>query len=190
MARRLRAGVVVIAVLMGAQDISGHSSPELTVSALVIDRVDLAPNVLRRAESEAERIYSLIGVKLVWTDTVDRESGTQMSVIVSASAFRGKELNSGALGATPQTEKGRGRTAYVFYDRVCDFSKANGVDLGVMLGHVIAHELGHTLLPDGAHSPSGVMRAQWDLAQAVRAAEGKLTFGAREAVLIRQGLDH
>jgi hypothetical protein len=54
-----------------------------------------------------------------------------------------------------------------------------------MLGHVMAHELGHLLLPHGAHSVVGVMRPAWDRAQAKGALEGTMTFTPDQAELIR-----
>jgi hypothetical protein len=57
-----------------------------------------------------------------------------------------------------------------------------------MLGHVIAHELGHLLLPHGGHSVGGVMRAEWDPAQVMSAARGILTFTPDQAGMIRERL--
>jgi hypothetical protein len=45
-----------------------------------------------------------------------------------------------------------------------------------MLGHVISHEIGHLLLGTNSHSPSGIMRAQWDREQLSLAVAGLLTF--------------
>ena len=37
--------------------------------------------------------------------------------------------------------------AYAFYKRIVDLAKQNAADLAVLLGHVIAHEIAHLLLP-------------------------------------------
>jgi hypothetical protein len=42
-----------------------------------------------------------------------------------------------------------------------------------VLGHVIAHEIGHVLIGTVEHSPSGVMRAHWSKAD-VAAMQGRL----------------
>ena len=58
-----------------------------------------------------------------------------------------------------------------------------------MLSHdAMAHEMGHLLLPHGAHSVAGLMRAEWDRAQVRNAATGLLTFTPDQASLIRERL--
>jgi hypothetical protein len=55
----------------------------------------------------------------------------------------------------------------------------------IILGHAMAHELGHLLLGMNSHSRDGLMRAQWnrgDLAEAVR---GNLLFSAQESTRMR-----
>jgi hypothetical protein len=56
---------------------------------------------------------------------------------------------------------GRGR-AYVFYNRLVHAARARPVDIGVVLGRVIAHEIGHVLMPPGQHSTFGIMRRDVD----------------------------
>ena len=38
----------------------------------------------------------------------------------------------------------------------------NHSNVGYLLGVVVAHEVGHILLPAYSHSPSGIMRANWE----------------------------
>jgi hypothetical protein len=61
----------------------------------------------------------------------------------------------------------------VFYDRVQQISRQT-VNEGMVLGHAIAHELGHLLLGVDAHSPEGLMRAHWTSRDLALAAQGKL----------------
>ena len=56
-----------------------------------------------------------------------------------------------------------------------------------MLAHVMAHEVGHLLLPHG-HSATGLMRANWDAADLRRAVYRQLNFTAEQAELIRARL--
>jgi hypothetical protein len=49
------------------------------------------------------------------------------------------------------------------------------------LGHVIAHEIGHLLLGANSHSPVGIMRPQWRLADEVWMAKGALVFDTDQA---------
>ena len=65
-----------------------------------------------------------------------------------------------------------------------------GADAGLILGHVIAHEIGHLLLPYNSHARTGLMRGGWDTQQAMRAATGALTFTPKEAALILERLQN
>ena len=53
------------------------------------------------------------------------------------------------------------RRAYIFYDRILDHARLTGSNVARLLGAVIAHEVGHLLLPAFSHSPTGIMRAHW-----------------------------
>jgi len=49
--------------------------------------------------------------------------------------------------------------ANVYADRTREL--ADGREFEVILGRVIAHELGHLLLGKNAHSAAGIMHARW-----------------------------
>jgi hypothetical protein len=55
--------------------------------------------------------------------------------------------------------------ARVFYRRLLAASALHPVDVSVVLGHVISHELGHLLLPPGSHAAVGIMRPAVDFRQ-------------------------
>jgi hypothetical protein len=57
-------------------------------------------------------------------------------------------------------------------------SKINNADyeLPIILGSVIAHEIGHLLLGPNAHMESGIMQAQWTREQLNQAFRGRLMF--------------
>jgi hypothetical protein len=77
----------------------------------------------------------------------------------------------------------------VFYDRVEDFAVKHiaytHADTAQMLGHVIAHEIGHLLLNVQTHSASGIMRGRWDLWDVQNAIYGHLLFTRQQAETIR-----
>jgi hypothetical protein len=54
-----------------------------------------------------------------------------------------------------------GVRAYVHYDRVVQFAFDHHKVPGVVLGGVMAHEIGHLVLGDG-HSAKGIMAAEMD----------------------------
>jgi hypothetical protein len=50
------------------------------------------------------------------------------------------------------------RLVYIFVPRIVDASVKFAHDYTHILGLVVAHELGHVLLPAGSHSDTGVMK--------------------------------
>ena len=92
------------------------------------------------------------------------------------------------LGVAPSTQEARGINLWIFYPRIRAYSAELGMHASQLLGHVMAHEMGHLLLPYGAHAVAGLMRPEWDRAQVRAAAEGLLTFTPDQAALIRERL--
>ena len=74
-----------------------------------------------------------------------------------------------------------GRRAFVFYERIASAASVRpDRDLLSMLGDIVAHELGHLMLPTWGHSSTGIMSPNVDLmSRRLR------TFTPAEAALIR-----
>ena len=68
--------------------------------------------------------------------------------------------------------------ASVYYGYVVRRAKSNYVEIEVpiILGCVIAHELGHLLLGSNSHSEAGVMQARWETRQVKQLLMGSLLF--------------
>ena len=59
-------------------------------------------------------------------------------------------------------DAGGGGYASVFLSRVQDAADEAGVPRTIVLSYAAAHEIGHLLLGKDAHTPAGLMRANWD----------------------------
>ena len=164
-ARRL--GAAIMAGLCVA------TTPGLAAEAVVVVGIADAgcggfPGELEAAKTEASRTYSMIGVSLVWTDTGTKPTGSppaalDVTVVLLSRArtdtfFMHRRLSSTVLGVAPPGT----RRIYVFCGRIRQRAFVMGEKAETILGRVIAHELGHLLLPGNGHSATGIMRASLD----------------------------
>ena len=82
---------------------------------------------------------------------------------------------------------GKVRVAPHFYneeeeiDRVLEQAKSGNLSVPVTLGHAMAHEPGHLLMPSAGHTSSGLMRGKWSPSDFLLAAQGKLHFTSQQA---------
>ena len=86
------------------------------------------------------------------------------------------------------TERKTGVIATVYLDRVNWLAAASGVDARVLLGRVLAHEIGHLLLGTNAHGRTGLMRAVWSRSALQRNQPGDWRVTPREAHAMHQSL--
>ena len=111
-------------------------------------------------------IYDAIGVSLEWTDEHgmdDETEPTHLVAVVLSDArtdqfLRGKDVLPSVLGVAPH-QTGR---VYVFWDRIARRAWENDVLPQIVLARVLAHEIGHQMLPLQGHSDSGIMRPSLD----------------------------
>jgi hypothetical protein len=77
--------------------------------------------------------------------------------------------------------------AIVFIDRIQQFARRSSArsETAAILGAAMVHELGHLLLGP-THSSEGVMRAEWNKADAWAATQGNLDFTQEQVKLIRE----
>ncbi len=90
-----------------------------------------------------------------------------LSIQLQPHAPRG--LGIGTLGfSLPCAAFGIDSTIYI--DRCEDVTYETPASFSKVLAYAMAHELGHVLLRSGEHTPTGLMRANWDKAAWLRAA--------------------
>ena len=200
--RNLTVGFIVTLGLAGVgRTASAGQAEPLTITLCVHDYARVPRDVLTRAENEATRIYRTMGVELVWLDasptsarphpeTISEQllnaSNRDLTIsILSGLMVQRTGTAENVMGVAPGTLEARGRLAYVFYERIEDLAQVYWQDTARILGHVMAHEMGHLLLPYNAHSKSGIMRANWDLQQLHLAVDGLVQFSPEQAELIR-----
>lgn len=159
---------------------------------------------LEEVTQEAARVLATAGVDVVWQQP-PAGSPEAHSTDQSANIAHGAGLNArgylvarivrasspdflpGALGySLPDAQSGAQVT--IFYDRVEAVGLANDIGIATLLGHAMAHEIGHVLLGTTEHSPVGIMKAHWAKADYLRAAMGFLEFTSSERAAIQERL--
>jgi hypothetical protein len=153
--------------------------------------------MLQRAQREVLWIFEQAGVHVEWTGCgLDRRDPDIQAgpyavvinmVIVSRKSKALSAIPPGVLGAVVRDSDSR-EVGWVFFHRIERASDSFALDTGVVLGHAIAHEVGHLLLSRGTHGPSGLMRATWRMEDLRDASQGHLGFSPTEAAIIRARL--
>jgi hypothetical protein len=182
--RHTVAGIVVLGVWGWLPNQAfAQTTPVRMMRVLVLNTAGAPVAVLSEAEKAAARVFQAAGIETTWrqagTGTVDDDL-TSMIIINLMSASMEARMKA------PATVMGfavsGARLASIMYGRVERLAQANATDLATVLGHVIAHEIGHLLLPPGGHSAGGIMNAMLDLHLAVR---GVLQFSSTEVTAMR-----
>ena len=170
--------MLIAIVVTGARIDAAEPRDPATLDLQMKSEVRVPAHVLKIAQDEVTRIFAAAGLAARWTDTSRR-----VTVRIVAQVLGYDRATSPVMGVAQRTPNGL--TAQIFFKQVQDFAYTYEVDLGTMLGHVIAHEIGHLLLPANAHSPTGVMQRHWDKALARDAVQGSLTFTEAQAARLR-----
>jgi hypothetical protein len=192
--------VLVMLAVIGAGNAAraaeGSRQPGLTI--LVTCRVPIPVDDLRRASMDVTRILGAIGVTADWVleEPSSRlperrpEAGFVVHVLVDARPFVSSSADEVFLGVTPPAHLEGSAEILLFQDHIQQVAEFYQKTVSSVLALVVAHEIGHVLLPSPAHSNAGLMRTPWDRHALDQADEHHLGFTARQGDLIRQRLSH
>jgi hypothetical protein len=134
-----------------------------TVVVRVHNSARIPLNEVRIAHQHVEQVYRAIDVRLVWADAnaaIEPGADVVLDVLFLSAEMtkRVGPVNTRALAVAVRAA----RRAYVFYPRVVAAAMKGVTPFEEVLGHVVAHELGHLLLPEGGHASRGVMREDFE----------------------------
>jgi hypothetical protein len=162
-------------------------SPKITV--LVFNSTQASPAILVRAESEAGRILGKTGLRVAWLECVGPSADSSQGP-----CQKGPDIMLRVL-AEPVPNKFQDEDfgfaihpvlVSVYYERAMRFAKSKGVAAPIILGCVIAHELGHLLLGSNGHSAAGIMQPRWERQQVQQVMMGALLFTSEQSKLMRE----
>ena len=190
---RLSFSVGALHLVWALPELAFAGEPAATV--LVYNHARVSRPVLAAAEREAGRIFDAAGVGIIWVEcpmgsTTDRAGGPCLRKLKSTDIM---------LRVLPPPGQHRVKAdvfgfaissnlASVYYDdavRLAVEEEHVEVDARIILGCVIAHELGHLFLGTNSHSSAGIMRSPWDQKQVRQALMGTLLFTAEQAKIMK-----
>lgn len=163
----------------------------LSIVVQVHNEADIARESLTAAQKEVARIFTAAGIGIVWLECPSEAtcaqpcSPSRFDLWIAAGVRTGDEKTT--VGVARSSGAGAGYVT-VFYPRIVEFAKQGTATQQQILGHVIAHEIGHQLLGSKPHAGFGIMRGQWAARDLRAAAMGALLFSPGEAALMRSAV--
>jgi hypothetical protein len=176
---------------------SGGQGALLQLRVSVFNSSPISSSTIERAEGEAGRVLRDAGVEAIWLNCPQTSSQEASLGRCSEASFPSHlhlrilrvahGLKVSTVGISFSAEDGRGCYADLFYEPIRQLEEETHVSQSVILGHAMAHELGHLLLGTNSHSPSGLMRAHWTREDLTNAS-GNLRFSEEQCLKIRSRL--
>ena len=189
------AGTMAAALWLGPAQPAAAQEARQTMRIVVYDYAQVPADLLAQAQTVVSRILGEIGVDATWMDVAafTREmpcenaarrafvdSVVQVNVISPDMHKMLGRRNSVLGGAGSYT-----RRVWIAFSRIQQSARLAKADVSGALGSVVAHEIGHVLMPRGAHALTGLMQHVVD---PNLVAQNRVSFLSEEATLIRATL--
>jgi len=135
----------------------------LTLLVHVSNQAGTSSEALARAQAQTDRIFQDIGVGIVWSDVAveaydPRCEGFSLFVTLLSPEMGGQLLSQGGRENVLGSAANAAGRAFVHPGRISELGARTRTNAEELLGRVIAHEMGHLMLPEG-HSQIGLMSA-------------------------------
>jgi len=204
--RDLPWGLTLIVTVMGvsqqapAQVLSPAAERAKPMITLRMYNHSVSHALLVRAEREATAILNHAGLEAGWVDCPisseesasypacrnDMGSAEFTIKILSAAEAQLIAMHRDDLGQALECMGDHsGCSAYVFYREVRELARDGDVSESQLLGHALAHEIGHLLLGARSHSVNGIMRAHWHQEELYTIARAYLFFTDEQSKRMR-----
>jgi hypothetical protein len=148
----------------------------------------IAQEILRRAGVDSAWVNCPVLATMQANPECTQPPNPTRLILTVVPHWPGDRVDSDTLGLALQAEQGFGFYCYVFRKRLDELSASRHVHPARLLGHAMAHELGHLLKGSNSHSPQGLMAAHWYANEIQAVVLGSLNFTAEDAVQIRSRL--
>ncbi len=179
------------ALMTRAEDPAPSRRP---IAIVVSNHSDASRQLILEAENAAAEVFDRAGLVVDWINCgreLDLSSKSRCSRQVGPHDLvvrivpRAGTLPRWVFGASFVSE-GVGAYADVFLDHVRRIQEEHRqTSRARVVGHVVAHEVGHLLLGTTAHSRAGIMQANWETEQLQAISMGRLLFSPEQGRQMR-----
>jgi hypothetical protein len=122
---------------------------------------------LAQMEDAVDNGFHAIGVSVIWEHSevpLDDPRGLRVHLRLLSRTNADRKIMKERIGNAVLGQTNRpARLVYIFCHRIVEASVKYSHEYTRILGFVVAHELGHALLPAGSHSDSGIMKGRANL---------------------------
>jgi hypothetical protein len=187
----------------GGESLTVKPPKHPTLNIFTNDYAQIPGRKLEEAEVMATRILSIAGINPSWhrcgedeeasigdPNASKPETKVRVYLVIIPRAMEAHWVSGpDSLGFAILPGGGKtGTVAYIFYHRVEELAATGGASAVQILGHVMAHEIGHLLLNTSTHSDVGIMQAYWQAEQMQLLIRGWLLFTDGQTRQMRSGL--
>lgn len=172
-----------------------QDTPEGPIVIRLYDFAGAPAAEIDRAKQEADAIFARSGIALSWLTCTLDENNTPadptcnevrgpsvLNLRLLPEKMAPSDLPNGIFGfSMMSTTGGFSSTTNVYVDRVTVIADGRKYRRPVVMGAIIAHELGHLMLGIGSHSKTGLMSLPWGPKALTAADRGALGFTKRES---------
>ena len=183
----LRIGLLVWTFSCIASAVHAQSVQQPRLAVSIQNLPGVTADALAEASQHVVRVFAAAGIEVLWHEYPTPPTGADFAVTLVITT-RPPSLAGAAtdvLGIAASVETRCGRVAWALWHHITAFAEAHGRTTSLVLGYVIAHEIGHLLLPPPSHGTNGLMRANWRAADLNDAERGLLRFTHGEARVMR-----
>jgi hypothetical protein len=156
----------IVMTLSAAMRPSAQAAEPPTLVIRVLDYAYTQAGVVVEAQHHVTRVFGVAGINVVWREgaAAAPDVPVQVTVLILADAMTqdkttNERISRAVLGMAAPPPAHR---AWIFLHRLEEAANRQGQSLGLILGHVIVHEVAHTVTKV-EHSAAGVMAATLQL---------------------------
>ena len=178
---------------MASTALPAAAIPRIALTVRVYQKAGLPPALEQRALAEAETVLRAGLVDVRWHDCAGPESSPICTVppgpselLLVVRAGPPCQDTAAALGEAVVVRRAGGVLATVNVNCVTWLATAARTDVAVLLGRVVAHELGHLMMRTSSHTRRGLMRAYWTPQEVRRNQAADWAFTAEDVGAMRE----